>query len=66
MGSGMMCSTGVATVLAVTLQTMGIVALLIGFFSGLGTLKGREGWGAGVFLAGVVALAIGTRIATLC
>lgn len=66
MDTDVMCSSGVAIVLAISLQTIGVLALLIGFFSGLGNLKSRDGWGAGVFVAGVAALAIGTRIMALC
>lgn len=66
MGNGVICSSGIATVLAVSLQTAGLLALLIGFFSGVGDPDSREGWSAGVFLAGVIALAFGSRIYTLC
>jgi hypothetical protein len=62
----MMCSSGVATSVAVSLQTIGLLALFIGFFSGLGNPDTRDGWSAGVFLAGIVALAVGSRISTLC
>lgn len=66
MGNGVMCSSGVVSVLAIFLQTVGLLALMIGFFRGLGDPKSREGWSSGVFLAGVVAFAVGTRISTLC
>lgn len=62
----MMCSSGIAPIVAVSLQAIGLLALLVGFFSGLGTPDARDGWSAGVFLAGIVALAIGSRISTLC
>jgi hypothetical protein len=66
MGNGMICGSGIATVVAVSLQTVGLLALLIGFFSGVGDPDSREGWSAGVFLAGVVAIAFGSRIYMLC
>lgn len=66
MGNDVMCSSGAVTILAIFLQTLGVLALMIGFFSGLGDPEAREGWSSGVFLAGVVALAVGTRISTLC
>lgn len=66
MGNGLMCSSGVVTVLAIFLQTAGVLALTIGFFSGLGDPEARDSWGLGVFLAGVVAVTVGTRISTLC
>ena len=37
----MMCSSGIATIVAVSLQTIGLLALLIGFFSGLGNPGAR-------------------------
>lgn len=66
MGMGMMCSSGTATVLAIFLQTVGVLALLVGFFSGLEDPEAREGWGPGVFMIGIVALAAGTRLSALC
>lgn len=62
----MMCSSGIATIVAVSLQTIGLLALLIGFFSGLGNPGARDSWSAGVFLVGIVALVVGSRISTLC
>jgi hypothetical protein len=66
MGNSVVCSSGFTTILAVFLQTVGRLALVMGFFSGLGDAESRQGWSSGAFLGGVVALVVGTRISTLC
>lgn len=61
-----MCSSGVVSVLALTLQIIGAFALLGGFFVGLTSRDYTRGVGVGIFLGGAVAFVIGARLTGVC
>ena len=61
-----MCHSSIATIVADLLEIFGVLALIVGFFSGMTNLGTQNQWSAGVFLLGIVALVVGTRLSSLC
>lgn len=61
-----MCSSGIVSVLALTLQIIGALALLVGFFVGLTSRDYTRGGGVGIFLGGAIVFVIGSRLSGVC
>lgn len=61
-----MCSSGAIAVLAICLQILGVIAIVTGFFGSLAKWEKPNGVGAGIFVVGVVALVVGTRMSGYC
>ena len=60
-----MCSSAII-ILADLLEVFGIGAIIIGFFNSVTQSNMESKWGAEVFLLGVVAFVVGSRISGLC
>ncbi|MFN4141882.1 hypothetical protein [Aestuariivirga sp.] len=62
----MICGSIHADVIGAFLVTLGLLALLYGFFRGLANLKEREGIALLVFTLGIAGVAVGAWLIRAC
>lgn len=61
-----MCNSMVVMALADLFEVLGIIAMIVGFFSYMTEPRRPNKWSAGVFLLGIIAFIVGTRILGAC